>query len=297
MDSPARPTALSPEIDAYLAAANEPSRGRIHALRQLIRQEAPDAIERMAYGMPTWHQGENLVHVAAFAHHVGLYPGVEAIVAFAQDLREFPTSKGAIQLPHDRDLPVELVRRIVRYRVAQAQARHTGKGKATKVPMALRDPGPLTFQAVLQQAPGAGAACFVEFPWDLKTTFGKGNLVPIRALWDGNVQYQGSLAMMGGACAMLLCRTDVVAQLGKRAGETVEVTVTLDLDPREVELPEAFAEALAQHPATQAAWAGLSPSCRREYAQWIADAKKAETRDARIAKALPMIAAKQRLKG
>lgn len=295
MDTTPQPNAPSPEVDAYIAAAAEPSRSRVAQLRALIHREAPEAVERIAYGMPTWHQGQNLVHVGAQTHHVGLYPGAEAIAALAEELRGWPTSKGAILLPHDRPLPLALVARVVRYRVAQVQARPAGR--AAQQPAALRDPGPLRFSAVLQQAPDAGAACFAEFPWDLKATFGKGNLVPVRAVWDGRVEYRGSLAMMGGACAVLLCRSDVVAQLGKRAGDTVDVTVALDLAPRELEVPQALAAALAADAPLQRAWDGLSPSCRREYAQWIADAKKPETRDARIAKALPMIAARRRLKG
>jgi hypothetical protein len=163
-------------------------------------------------------------------------------------------------------------------------------------PAGLRDPGPLTFQAELLRSDASGAACFVNFPWDLKETYGKGNLVPVQALWDGKVSYRGSLAMMGGDCAMLLCRKDVVAQLGKGAGDRVRVTVTLDTTPREVELPPALSEALSRAPAAKRAWETLSPSCRREYAQWISGAKREETRAARVEKALPLIEARKRLK-
>lgn len=135
MNTPAHAAARSPEIDAYIAATQEPNQSRLNTLRELIRQEAPNAVERMAYGMPTWHQGQNLVHIGAQAHHVGLYPGPRAIEAFAQELREFPTSKGAIRLLHDRELPLELVRLIVRYCVAQAQlrAKPAGKGAVRRV--------------------------------------------------------------------------------------------------------------------------------------------------------------------
>lgn len=115
------------EVDAYLAAAPEPARARLHLLRALIREEAPDAVERIAYGIPTWHQGENLVHLGGFAKHVGLYPGPEALAAFAGELAAYPTSKGALQLPHDRDLPLDLVRRLVRSRVAAAAARQAAR--------------------------------------------------------------------------------------------------------------------------------------------------------------------------
>ncbi len=246
-----------------------------------MREAAPDAAERMSYAMPTWHQGENLVHLAGYAKHLGLYPGPAAIVAFADDLRAFKTSKGAVQIPHDQELPLELVRRITRWRVEQAA------GAATKPARdGLRDPGPLEFTAALHSA-GGTAACFVSFPWDLKETYGRGNLVPVDALWDDRVRYQGSLAMMGGTRAMLLCRKDILAQLGKAAGDEVRVRVALDPAPRAVEVPEALADALDASPEARRAWEALSASARRDYAQWIAEAKRDETRASRVQKALP----------
>jgi uncharacterized protein YdhG (YjbR/CyaY superfamily) len=106
-------------VDAYLAAQPEPARGRLAELRALARAEAPDAEERIAYGMPTWRLRENLIHFGGFAQHVGVYPGAAAIVAFADDLTGYRTSKGAIQIPHDAPLPLDLVRRIVRWRLAE----------------------------------------------------------------------------------------------------------------------------------------------------------------------------------
>ncbi len=110
---------MSLEVDAYLAAQPEPARGRLEVLRALAREEAPAAEERMAYGLPTWRLRENLLHVGGFARHVGIYPGPAAIVAFAEELAGYPTSKGAIQIPHEAPLPVELVRRILRWRLAE----------------------------------------------------------------------------------------------------------------------------------------------------------------------------------
>jgi uncharacterized protein YdhG (YjbR/CyaY superfamily) len=118
----------SPEIDAYIASSEEPARSRLVELRERIRSEAPDATERMSYAMPTWHQGENLIHIAGYARHVGVYPGPDAIVQFAAEIGGLPTSKGAIQLRHDQPLPLDLVARITRWRVEQATAR----ARATK---------------------------------------------------------------------------------------------------------------------------------------------------------------------
>lgn len=110
-------------VAAYIDAAPEPARSRLRALADVVRAEAPAAIERIAYGLATWHQGENLIHLGAFKSHVGIYPGSAAIVAFADELAGFKTSKGAIQVPHSAPLPSELVRRITRWRVEQVAKR------------------------------------------------------------------------------------------------------------------------------------------------------------------------------
>ena len=75
----------------------------------------------MAYGLATWHKGENLVHLGAFKEHVGIYPGAAAIVAFEAELAAFKTSKGAIQVAHNMPLPEDLLCRIVRWRMEQVE--------------------------------------------------------------------------------------------------------------------------------------------------------------------------------
>jgi uncharacterized protein YdhG (YjbR/CyaY superfamily) len=128
-------TKRTPEADpaavaAYIDAAGEPARSRLRALADVVRAEAPDAIERIAYGLATWHQRENLIHLGAFARHVGVYPGPAAIVEFAEDLAAFKTSKGTIQVPHDVPLPTELVRRLTRWRLEQVVMKHVRRAPA-----------------------------------------------------------------------------------------------------------------------------------------------------------------------
>jgi uncharacterized protein YdhG (YjbR/CyaY superfamily) len=115
-------------VTAYIDAAAEPARARLRALRKVILAEAPDAVERIAYGLATWQQAENLIHLGAFQNHIGVYPGAAAVVVFAAELTTFKTSKGAIQIPHDAPLPLELVRRITRWRFEESMK----KGAATK---------------------------------------------------------------------------------------------------------------------------------------------------------------------
>jgi hypothetical protein len=121
----------------------------------------------------------------------------------------------------------------------------------------LIDPGPIEFEAVLHRSDASGAACFVDFPHDLKATYGRGNLVPVTAPWDGRVEYRGSLAMMGGACAMLLCRKDVQALLGRGPGDVVHLREMLDTACREVELPKVGASAKGGARGGRARYGGL----------------------------------------
>jgi uncharacterized protein YdhG (YjbR/CyaY superfamily) len=89
-------------------------------IRETIRAAAPDAAEKISWQMPTFWQGENLIHFAAFKKHIGLYPGGEAASVFAERLAGYKISKGAIRLPLNRPIDYELIADIVRWRVKQA---------------------------------------------------------------------------------------------------------------------------------------------------------------------------------
>lgn len=115
--------AAAANIDDYIAAFPAEVQDRLMAIRRAVRRLAPDAVEKMSYRIPTFALHGNLVHFAAFKHHIGLYPGTTAIEAFAEALAEYRTSKGAIQLPLDQSLPLPLIEKIVRFRVDE-QARN-----------------------------------------------------------------------------------------------------------------------------------------------------------------------------
>ncbi|MFV0399693.1 MAG: iron chaperone [Oscillospiraceae bacterium] len=104
-------------IDDYIAAQPEAVRPLLVKLRKVIREAAPEAEERMSWQMPTFWQKHNLVHFAAQKHHIGFYPTPEAIVTFAEELKEYKTTKGGVQLPLSKPIPYELVGKITRWRV------------------------------------------------------------------------------------------------------------------------------------------------------------------------------------
>ncbi len=104
-------------IDEYIAAQPSDVQPLLQSIRETIHAAAPDAIEKISWRMPTFWQGENLVHFAAFKKHIGLYPGGEAVGVFAERLTGYKTSTGAIQLPIGKPIDHELIADIVRWRV------------------------------------------------------------------------------------------------------------------------------------------------------------------------------------
>ena len=111
-------------INSYIDACPEAQQDLLREMRRIISNAAPEAFEAISYGMPTYKLHGNLVHFAAAKKHLGFYPGPSAIIAFAAELPEFKTSKGAIQLPLNKALPVALIEAIVQFRVKEQQILH-----------------------------------------------------------------------------------------------------------------------------------------------------------------------------
>lgn len=108
-------------IDAYISRYEEDIQAILQEMRRVIREEAPDATEKISYQMPTFYLNGNLVHFAVQKNHIGFYPAPSGVAAFKEELTDYKTSKGAIQFPLMQPIPYELVRRIVRFRVAEAK--------------------------------------------------------------------------------------------------------------------------------------------------------------------------------
>jgi uncharacterized protein YdhG (YjbR/CyaY superfamily) len=104
-------------IDEYIATQAEEIQPILHKIRETINNAAPNATEKISYRMPTFWQGENLVHFAAHKKHIGFYPGGEAASVFAERLTGYKASKGSIQLPLDKPIDYELITDITKWRV------------------------------------------------------------------------------------------------------------------------------------------------------------------------------------
>ena len=107
-------------IDEYIAAFPQNVQDILNEVREAIRDSAPDAQETIAYGIPTFKLNGNLVHFGAFKNHIGFYPGeASAVEAFKEHLSNYKQGKGSIQFPLDKPLPLQLVKKMVEFRVQE----------------------------------------------------------------------------------------------------------------------------------------------------------------------------------
>jgi len=149
--------------------------------------------------------------------------------------------------------------------------------------------GVIRFRAKLQPR---GPAAAVVLDDAQVTRVGEGaRRFPVVATVNGYT-WRTSVARMGGEFLVGLSR-EVRQGAGVQAGDEVDVTIELDGAPRDVEVPEALAAALAADPRAKTAFEGMAFTHRKEYARWVAEAKRDETRQRRVQQAAEMIRAGQ----
>ncbi len=108
-------------IDEYIADSEEPITSKLIQMRKIIGEVAPDAVETISYNMPAFRQKKVIAYFAGVKNHIGLYAMPTANDAFKKELANYKTGKGSIQFPLDKDLPVELIKKIVEFRLAEIQ--------------------------------------------------------------------------------------------------------------------------------------------------------------------------------
>lgn len=106
-------------IDEYIAAAPKEAQYKLTAIRQTVLEVAPQAQEKLSYGMPYFSLNGRLLYFGTFKDHVSLYPMKTGITAFQKELSGYETSAGTIRFPLDKPLPLPLIRKIVKFRVQQ----------------------------------------------------------------------------------------------------------------------------------------------------------------------------------
>lgn len=118
-------------IDAYIAAFPTAIQQILEQVRATIKTAAPAAQETIKYAMPTFTlNGGNLVHFAAFKNHIGFYPTPSGTTTFQKELARYKSGKGSVQFPIDAPMPLDLIRRIVEFRVNEVREKAPRSKKA-----------------------------------------------------------------------------------------------------------------------------------------------------------------------
>ena len=125
-------TAGFQSIDEYIATFPEPIQALLQDIRATVKAAAPDAQEIISYQMPAFAQKGNLVYFSAGKNHIGFYPTPSAIKAFADELSVYKGAKGSVQFQYNEPLPVELIGRMVQFRVAENLKKAEAKTKKKK---------------------------------------------------------------------------------------------------------------------------------------------------------------------
>ena len=108
------------EIDKYIAQFPEEVQTRLKQIREIITETAPDAVEAISYGMPGYKFNKKpLVYFAGYKNHIGFYATPTGHEAFAEELSKYKQGKGSVQFPLDQELPADLIKRIVVFRVQE----------------------------------------------------------------------------------------------------------------------------------------------------------------------------------
>lgn len=297
-------TATFSTIDEYIALAPEERRPLLEKVRQIIRETVPaGTTETISYRIPTFRYNGNLVHFALFKNHLGIYPGAEAIETFAEEIREYKTSRGAIQIPLDAPLPEELIRRMVSYNVDRRKDKqgpewHKYNANWKEAIEIMQD---VVHRTDLKK----------EFKWgsDIYTFQGKnvvgwGGFKDFFAIWFYNGVFLEDKekvlisASEGKTKSLRQWRfTDVSQMNPKKIMAYVLESIQTIKDGKEIKPEKSrpvqptglLNEHLQTDPAFLQAFNSLPPGKQKDYIEYIEEAKQETTQLARLEKIKPMI--------
>ncbi len=107
-------------FDEYFLQFPSETQEKLQLIRKLVKELVPEAIEGFSYGIPTFdYKGKHLIHFAGYKAHIGVYPTATGVSKFESDLSPYKTAKGTIQLPLNKEIPFDLLKKIVEFRKAE----------------------------------------------------------------------------------------------------------------------------------------------------------------------------------
>jgi uncharacterized protein YdhG (YjbR/CyaY superfamily) len=116
-------------IDEYISKCPVEVQAILYEIRQTIKEAAPEAEEKISYQMPAFYLKGNLVYFALCKNHIGFYPTPSGIEAFKEELSVYKGAKGSVQFPLNKPMPLELIKKIVKYRVDENKMKYNEKLK------------------------------------------------------------------------------------------------------------------------------------------------------------------------
>ncbi len=290
-------------IDEYIAQFDASKQRLLQELRELIRQAAPEATETISYQMPTFRYHGNLIHFALFKNHLGIYPGSGAIGAFEDALKDYKTSKGAVQIPFDKKLPKKVIQGLVKFNLDQLRDKtapdwkrynNQWKEAAEKV------------QQVINELP-----LVKEFKWGGDVyTYNKKNVVAYSgfknhfAIWFYNGVFLEDrdkvllTASEGKTKALRQWRFTSAEEIDpKKLKAYIEEAIQTVIDGKEIKTGKTapkkvegiLKQAFDKDKNLKAAFDKLTPGKQKEYIVHIEEAKQEKTKLARLEKITPMI--------
>ncbi|MDO5028952.1 MAG: DUF1801 domain-containing protein [Bacillota bacterium] len=102
-------------IEEYILNQREEIQAYLIQVHKTIKAVLPDVTEKISWSMPTYWKGKNIIHFAAHKNHLGLYPGPEGVEHFADKLSDYSRTKGAIQFPYNKPIPLDLIAEIAKW--------------------------------------------------------------------------------------------------------------------------------------------------------------------------------------
>ncbi len=290
-------------IDQYIAQFEGKEQAILQKVRTTIARTAPEATETISYQMPTFRYKGNLIHFALYKHHLGLYPGPEAIHHFKEDLTAYKTSKGAIQIPLDQKVPHTLIEKLVRFNIEQLQDKSAPDWKRYH---AQWEDAIEKVQQVLHELPLER-----EFKWgsDVYTYQGKnvvsyGGFKNHFAIWFYNGVFLEDkdnvliAASEGKTKALRQWRFPSADEINPvKIKSYLQEAIQTVIDGKELKPEKSvqkqpsglLKEILANNTSLQHAFNKLSPGKQKEYIEYIASAKQEKTKITRIEKITPLI--------
>lgn len=119
-------------VDEYIAAFPADIKKRMQQLRKVIKAGAPEAEELISYQMPGYKYLGMLVYFAGYKNHIGFYPGAGGVLEYYKELSSYKSAKGSVRFPHDKPIPLDVISRIVKFRVKQNEEKFALKKSNSK---------------------------------------------------------------------------------------------------------------------------------------------------------------------